>query len=42
MFCFISIALEMILAFIILHLKHSTLSVLEKVLKVYLSKLHKL
>eukprot|EP01050_Picozoa_sp_SAG11_P051874 SAG11_NODE_29741_length_307_cov_2.153846_2_plen_42_part_01 len=36
MFCLLSIASEVILAFIILHLKHSTFSVLELVLKVYL------
>eukprot|EP01050_Picozoa_sp_SAG11_P015254 SAG11_NODE_1957_length_4002_cov_4.816551_3_plen_145_part_00 len=42
MFCLLSTASKVIFAFIILHLKHSTFSVLELVLKVYLSKLHKL
>eukprot|EP01050_Picozoa_sp_SAG11_P013379 SAG11_NODE_1559_length_4675_cov_4.453493_3_plen_66_part_00 len=41
MFPLLSSALEVIPACIILHLKHSTFSVLELVLKVYLSKLHK-
>ena len=40
MFCLLSIASEVILAYIILHLKLSTFFVLKLVLKVYLSKLH--